>query len=47
MLPFLPFCLPSRPGLRLPLGSMGWPFFGETFALRSQQQKFYMIRQRA
>ncbi|CAK9220876.1 unnamed protein product [Sphagnum troendelagicum] len=32
--------------LRLPLGSMGWPFFGETFALRSQQQKFYMIRQR-
>lgn len=38
------FFLPSRQGLRLPPGSMGWPYFGETLSLRSEQQKFYLKR---
>ena len=46
LLKLLPFFLPSRQRLLLPPGSMGLPFFGETFRLKSQQHDFYLTKQK-
>ncbi|XP_057415388.1 abscisic acid 8'-hydroxylase 1-like isoform X2 [Lotus japonicus] len=36
-----PFFFPSKKGLRLPPGSMGWPYIGETFQMYSQDPSVF------